>query len=273
MSFGRRLLAFPVVRLVLAVAPIAGFLVAANKLGLPMLAAAGVVPLLYVVYVRVVERRPVAELATAGAGSELLRGFVIGAALFAVTIAILRLAGVATITRGDGWHALAAGLGAAVAAALIEETLMRAIFFRIVEESLGTVIALLASAALFGFLHAFNPGATLVSTVAIALEAGVILAAAYLYTRRLWMAIGLHAAWNFTEGGIFGASVSGGVGHGLFTSHFAGRPIVSGGAFGPEASIVAVVVCLIAGVALLVQSRRLGHFRPPFWARSAYKKA
>jgi uncharacterized protein len=273
MSFGRRLLAFPVVRLVLAVAPIAGFLVAANKLGLPMLAAAGVVPLLYVVYVRVVERRPVAELATVGAGRELLRGFVIGAALFAVTIAILRLAGVAAITRGDGWPALAAGLGAAVAAALIEETLMRAIFFRIVEESLGTVIALLASAALFGFLHAFNPGATLVSTVAIALEAGVILAAAYLYTRRLWMAIGLHAAWNFTEGGIFGASVSGGVGHGLFTSHFAGRPIVSGGAFGPEASVVAVVVCLIAGVALLVQSRRLGHFRPPFWARSEYEEA
>jgi uncharacterized protein len=136
-----------------------------------------------------------------------------------------------------------------------------------VEESLGSVIALLASAALFGFLHAFNPGATLVSTVAIALEAGVILAAAYLYTRRLWMAIGLHTAWNFTEGGIFGASVSGGVGHGLFASHFAGRPIFSGGAFGPEASIVAVVVCLIVGVALLVRSRRLGHFQPPFWAR------
>lgn len=268
MSFGRRLLAFPVVRLVLAVAPIVGFLVAASKLGLPMLAAGAVVPLLYVVYVRVVERRAVAELATAGAGLELLRGFVIGAALFAVTMAILRLAGVAAITRGDGWHALATGLGAAVAAALIEETLLRAIFFRIVEESMGSVIALLASAGLFGFLHAFNPGATLVSTVAIALEAGVILAAAYLYTRRLWMAIGLHAAWNFTEGGIFGASVSGGVGHGLFASHFAGRPIVSGGAFGPEASVVAVVVCLIAGVALLVQSRRLGHFRPPFWARS-----
>ncbi len=268
MISGRRFLAFPVVRLVLAVAPIAGFLVAANALDLPMLVAGGVVPLLYVAYVRVVERRPVTELATAGAAGELLRGFVIGAALFAVTMAILYLAGVAAITRGDGWQALAAGLGAAVAAALIEETLMRAIFFRIVEESLGSVIALVASAALFGFLHAFNPDATLVSTVAIALEAGVILAAAYLYTRRLWMAIGLHAAWNFTEGGVFGANVSGRGGHGLFASYFAGRPILSGGAFGPEASVVAVVVCLIAGVTLLVQSRRRGHFRPPFWARS-----
>jgi membrane protease YdiL (CAAX protease family) len=263
-----RVLAFPLVRLALGVTPIVGLLVAANGVGLPMLLVGGVVPLLYIAYVRVVERRPVAELATAGAGSELLRGFIVGAALFAITMAILRLAGIATITQGDGWHALAAGLGAAVAAALVEETLMRAIFFRIVEESLGTVIAVVVSAALFGFLHAFNPGATVVSTVAIALEAGVILAAAYLYTRRLWMALGLHAAWNFSEGGVFGASVSGGDAHGLFTSHFAGRPILSGGAFGPEASIVAVVVCLIAGVALLVQARRLGHFRPPFWART-----
>ena len=268
MSFGRRLLAFPLVRLVLAIAPISVFLKIATQLHVPMLAAALFVPLLYVAYVRAVEQRRVAELSLAGAGAELVRGFVVGVALFSVTMAILRLAGVATITRGDGWHALVVGLGAAVGAALIEETLIRAIFFRIVEESLGSVIALVASAALFGFMHAFNPGATLVSTVAIALEAGVILAAAYLYTRRLWMAIGLHAAWNFTEGGVFGASVSGGAAHGLFASHFHGATILTGGAFGPEASVVAVVVCLIAGVALLVRARRLGHFRRPFWIRS-----
>jgi len=267
-SFGRRLLAFPLVRLVLAIAPIVVFLSMATKLHVPMLAAALFVPLLYAAYVRTVEQRRVDELGAAGAGVELLRGFVIGVVLFAITMAILRLLHVAVITRGDGWHALVVGLGAAVGAALIEETLMRAIFFRIVEASLGSVIALVASAALFGFLHAFNPGATLVSTVAIALEAGVILAAAYLYTRRLWMAIGLHAAWNFTEGGVFGASVSGGAAHGLFASRFYGPTILSGGAFGPEASVVAVVVCLIAGVALLVRAHRLGHFRRPFWSRS-----
>jgi hypothetical protein len=57
--------------------------------------------------------------------------------------------------------------------------------------------------------HAFNPGATVISSIAIALEAGVLLAAAYVVTGRLWFPTGLHAAWNFTEGSLFGMSVSG----------------------------------------------------------------
>jgi membrane protease YdiL (CAAX protease family) len=269
MSFGRRLVAFPLVRIVLAAAPILAWLIVAQRLHLPMLAAAAVVPPHYVADGRLVERRAADELGLDGAAGELARGFAVGAALFTVTIGILVLCGVATVERGDGWRALAAGLGLAVAAALIEETLLRAIFFRLVEASLGSWIALAASAALFGLLHIFNPGATAVSTVAIALEAGVILAAAYLLTRRLWMAIGLHAAWNFTEGGVFGASVSGGPAHGLLRSSFHGARLLSGGSFGPEASVVAVLVCLVAGVALLLRAHARGNFRAPFWSRSA----
>lgn len=268
MSLGRRILAFPLVRIVFAAAPIVGWLIVAKLLRLPMIVAALVVPALYVGYVRLVERRPVDELGPDGAVGELARGFAIGAALFSATMLLLVLFGVATVGRGDGWHALVGGLGLAFGAALVEETLMRAIFFRIVEASLGSWIALGASAALFGLLHAANPGATAVSTAAIALEAGVILAAAYLFSRRLWMAIGLHAAWNFTEGGLFGASVSGGPAHGLLRSSFVGSTWMSGGAFGPEASIVAVLVCLIVGVALLARASARGHVMAPFWARS-----
>ena len=268
MSLGRRILAFPLVRVVVAAAPIVAWLIVAKLLRLPMLVAALVVPALYAGYVRLVERRPVAELGHVGAVRELARGFAIGAALFTVTMGLLVLFGVASVGRGDGWHALVAGLGLAIGAALIEETLMRAIFFRIVEASLGSWIALAASAALFGLMHAANPGATAVSTAAIALEAGVILAAAYLFSRRLWMAIGLHAAWNFTEGGLFGASVSGGEAHGLFHSDFHGSSLMTGGAFGPEASTVAVLVCLTVGIALLVRASGRGHVVAPFWARA-----
>jgi CAAX prenyl protease-like protein len=57
--------------------------------------------------------------------------------------------------------------------------------------------------------HLLNPNATLVAGLAIALEAGVMLAAAYLLTSRLWLSMGIHFAWNFTPGGIFGAAGSG----------------------------------------------------------------
>ena len=280
MSWGRRILAFPLVRLILALAPIILLLSFATraaaslhlaKQGLAnalVPAVLGVLVLaLYVAYVRTVERRPVDELDSRGAVVEAARGFAVGAALFTVTMAILLALGAAAVERGDGWRACLVGLLLSIGAACIEETMLRAIFFRIVEASLGTWIAIALSAALFGLLHAANPGATAVSTMAIALEAGVLLAAVYAFTRRLWMAMGLHAAWNFTEGGVFGASVSGTTPYGLFHSRFSGASLLTGGAFGPEASIVAVVICLSAGVLFAVAASRRGHVIAPFWRR------
>src|SRR5215468_7367401 len=264
------------IRLLLAAVPTVGFL-AGMELLTPALGggiaprlveAAGVVAL-YIGYVRLVERRRVDELSGPGAVTELARGLIFGASLFAATIAVICLLGACAVERGDGSSVIGLFIGAAVAA-IIEETLMRAILFRIVESSLGTWAALLLSAALFGVGHAFNPGATVVSTLAIALEAGVLLAAALILTRRMWLAFGLHAAWNFTEGGVFGAAVSGfDHAHGLLRSRFHGDPGITGGAFGPEASIIAVAICLAAGCALLVLARRRGRFVAPFWRRPA----
>lgn len=92
--------------------------------------------------------------------------------------------------------------------------------------------------------------------------AGVLLGAAYMYSRRLWMPIGVHAGWNFTEGGIFGASVSGGQAHGLLVSHFQGPEVLTGARFGPEASLVAVAACLMVAVAFLVLAIRRGQLVP-----------
>jgi membrane protease YdiL (CAAX protease family) len=250
----------------------------AHALHLPHTGAAGVLQALalisavvgaYVGYVRLIERRRVIELGRAGAVTQLARGYLLGTGLFCATVLTLCLLGIGTISRGDGWRAVPAGLAAALAAAFAEEILIRGVVFRIVEESLGSWIALAFSAALFGGLHAFNPGATFVSTLSIALEAGVLLAAAYVYSRTLWLPIGLHTAWNFTEGGLFGASVSGGPQHGLLRSDFAGRALLTGGEFGPESSVVAVVICLAAGLALLVLAQRRQRLVPPWWRRAA----
>jgi len=223
---------------------------------------------LYAAYVRLIERRPVDELGTNGASAEVGCGLAIGVALFAVTMGILWSLGDATVEPGDGSRALVTGFAAAASAALVEETLLRAVFFRIVEERLGTWVSLALSAVLFGALHAATPGASLVSTVAIALEAGILLAAAFVYTRRLWMPIGMHLGWNFSEGGLFGAAVSGRPVSGYLHSHFDGPAFLSGGRFGAESSIVAVLVCLVVGVALVVAAHRRGRVVPfPLRAR------
>ncbi|HEX4423188.1 MAG TPA: CPBP family intramembrane glutamic endopeptidase [Kofleriaceae bacterium] len=268
-----RLRQLSVVRIVLAAAPIVACNIAVITLAgagpLSTLVRAASSLALYAGYVRLIERRPLDELARTRAVPEFARGLALGAALFSVTIAILCLLGVCTVEAAGDVASTANVLAGAIAAAVIEELLLRAIFFRLVERSLGTWIALALSAALFGVLHAFNVGATVVSTIAIALEAGVLLAAAFALTRRLWLPFGLHAAWNFTEGGIFGASISGGQPRGLLTSQLSGPELLTGGSFGPEASVVAVVVCLAAGITLLALAHRRGQFLPPRWRRPA----
>ena len=139
---------------------------------------------------------------------------------------------------------------------------------RLIEGWLGTWWALAITAVFFGAAHLGNPQATVFGAVAIALEAGILLGACYLLTRRLWLAIGVHAAWNFVQGGIFGSDISGtGSGRGLIEARFTGPDLLTGGAMGIEASVVAVVLCTAAGVAMLLAVRRRGLVVPPCWHR------
>lgn len=127
-------------------------------------------------------------------------------------------------------------------AAVFEEILFRAVLFRIVEQACGTTTALIGSAAVFGLVHSANPGATAFSDVAIAVEAGLLSAMAYALTRNLWLAIGIHTGWNFAEGNLFGALVSGQrSSHSLIHVTLTGPAPFTGGTFGPEASIFSTV--------------------------------
>lgn len=216
----------------------------------------------YVVLVRSLERRATRELEPRIPHA--IAGIVLGLALFSSVFGLLQVIGVAQ------WRGISAAgfdvipmLSVAIVAAVGEELACRGALFRILEESFGTSMALALSAALFGLLHALNSGATVVSTVAIALEAGVLLAAAYALTRNLWFAIGLHFGWNFTEGGIFGASVSGGATtHGIFSVSLSGPSLLTGGKFGPEASVIAIAVCLAVAIVLLLFAVRNGRWTP-----------
>ncbi len=214
----------------------------------------------YRLLVRWIERRKADELGRRGAVPLTLAGIVLGGAMFALVFALLAYKGIAQLGGFIGSDGLWIAVGGSIADAVGEEIVVRGVIFRLLEESFGTLVALIASGAFFGLLHSFNHGASLVSTAAIALEAGIFLAAGYAATRSLWFPIGLHFGWNFTEGGVFGAAVSGGAHDGLFLSRFTGDALWTGGAFGPEASVVAVGVSLVASAFLLAIAAARGNW-------------
>jgi uncharacterized protein len=186
-TWGTRVVRFPLLRIVLAAGPIVLAIAVVQPLlvarhwqdGAAAMAASlllsALILALYAGIVRLVERRPLRELGggVVTASGEAGWGLALGMALFGTTIGVSCGLGMCTLEQGEGWRAAGFALVTSLGAAIAEEVLLRAILFRIVEEVLGTWIALGLSAALFGVLHAPNPGATAVSSAAIALEAGV----------------------------------------------------------------------------------------------------
>jgi membrane protease YdiL (CAAX protease family) len=217
--------------------------------------------LIYWLFVRWMEHRPVSELSLRRAPLAIPAGVLIGLGLFSATIAILSLMGVAHVGNFVPGQALLAAINMAILSAIGEEIIFRGVVFRIFEEMFGTVVALMVSAGFFGLIHMGNHGATVMSGVAIALEAGLLLAVSYAVVRNLWLPIGLHFGWNFAESGIFGSVVSGNAFKGLFSTTLTGPDLLTGGKFGPEASVVAVAVCATAALVILVIAIRRGEWK------------
>lgn len=222
----------------------------------------------YVAYVRIHERRAVTELDRWTAGRGLILGFLCGVALFAAALAVPWAAGAYSIERFIGWQSFVPALAVALGVAYVEEVLFRGVLYRLLERAVGTWLSVCISAVVFGLLHLGNPGATLWTSAAIAVEAGVLLATVFVLTRRLWVPIGLHLGWNFAAGGIFGIAVSGNEGIGLLKASLTGPQWLTGGAFGLEASPMAVILCAATASILLVRARRRGLIMAPPWKRN-----
>lgn len=211
----------------------------------------------YIAYVRVTERRNVTELDLRSATPQITAGFAIGVGLLGTVIAVLALGGHYRVSSTGTPFVLLPALVPWFSGAIMEELLFRGIIFGTIRAAGGTWIAVAISALLFGLLHAANPGATIFSSVAIALEAGVLLALAYAATNRLWFPIGIHAGWNYAEGTIFGTAVSGNAVKATFLhGTLSGGALLTGGPFGVEASIIAVAVCLFAASMLALRVKR-----------------
>jgi membrane protease YdiL (CAAX protease family) len=216
----------------------------------------------YALLVRLGEARWPAEIALKSAAIETIVGLAIGSAMFTAVMAALAGFGLYEVAYAGAAPAWSPA-GKAIEAGIVEELAVRAIMLRLMWRAFGPIPAFLVSAAAFGAGHIGNPDSSLFAVICISLEAGIMLGAFYALTGRLWVSIGVHAAWNFTQGYVFGAAVSGrDNGPALATS--IARPDLphwlTGGPFGPEASMPALVVCTAVGVATLWLAWRAGKF-------------
>ncbi|MEU6860732.1 CPBP family intramembrane glutamic endopeptidase [Glycomyces sp. NPDC046736] len=209
------------------------------------------------------ERRPVVELGRERAVARLGWGSLLGIAMFGFVIANIALLGHYDVA-GIGSPTGAVGLlGFMAAAAVTEELLFRGVLLRILEGWWGTWLSLISTSLLFGLAHLANPNATLLGAIAIAIEAGGMLGAAYIATRNLWLPIGLHFGWNLAASAIFSTEVSGNdTAQGLLDAATSGPMLVTGGDFGPEGSVYAVFAGLALTVVFLWVAKRRGNLVP-----------
>ncbi|MFP3463933.1 CPBP family intramembrane glutamic endopeptidase [Leifsonia sp. SIMBA_070] len=191
-----------------------------------------------------------------------LLGAGIGAAFIGTSVGLIVVLGGYTITWQpiDPARTVAVVVAVNIGAAVVEELVFRGVAFQAIERLAGggvagQTLALVLTAAFFGGAHMLNPGATLWSGIAIALEAGVLTGAAFLWSRDLWLVIGLHATWNILEG-LLGIAVSGHRDAGLSITVAHGPGILTGGEFGLEASVIPVVLSLVLSAAMLRAARK-----------------
>jgi len=276
----RKIVDFPLVAMLIALAvvifciTVATYLVKSVPvagLGMNMEFELVTIPLLIIAYELIIRRlgeHPRDDYRDPKALKNLGLGLGAGFLIFSLAVAVAALLGVYRISgEGDASDLLPALIGPAIFAAVSEELIFRGILFRWIEEFGGSWMALLLTSAIFGAAHLANPNASPIAAVGIAFEAGVMLGAAYMLTRSLWLPMGLHAAWNFTQGEIYDIPVSGTPVHGLLVARLSGSPLLTGNGFGLEASPIAIVVATLFGLWLLWLAIRKGELMKPWWVR------
>jgi len=200
---------------------------------------------------RLIEKRAIVELRFAPRG--IVLGALAGAAVISITTLSLFAAGIYEVTELRGMQSGLLGVaGLILVAAMLEELVFRGVLFRMLESTWGTVPALWLSSLLFGLQHVANvEGANLVAsmtTVISVMLIGAFWALIFVHTRNLWIVGANHAAWNFAIM-LTGLPLSG-------LEDYNGPDWLTGGAFGPENSVLTIGVIVLCLAALFREARK-----------------
>ncbi|WP_300898695.1 type II CAAX endopeptidase family protein [uncultured Clostridium sp.] len=220
--------------------------------------------------VKVIERRSLSSIGLNKNNwlKKYLLGFFIGLVMMSTIVLILLSFGYITIEKNPiqpvGVSAISSVLvilfGWIIQGAT-EEIVTRGWLLNVLSNKYNIGVGLLISSTLFGLMHLSNPNVNYIAVINIILV-GLFYGFYVIKTNDLWAVCGMHTAWNFAQGNLFGFEVSGidvSVGS-LIDLNLVGSDFVTGGIFGPEAGIVATFILLVSiGILLFIDKK--GYFQ------------
>ena len=216
----------------------------------------------YLAYAKWVERRAVTELGGSGALIEWAGGAALGVLLGLLTLAPLWGMSVYRVEGPGDSFPLIKQIPEMLLVSVMEEILMRGVVFRIAQQAWGTRRALLLTTLLFVVAHL--PGEISPVGMLVTAAASLAFTAAYQLSGRLWLPMGMHFAWNYLFSAVFSVPVSGHEAKGWLHGSMSGPDWLSGGAYGVEASAMALFVWSVAAALLLRRAYARGKFIPRF---------
>ncbi len=279
-----RIIQFPIVRILIVALFIAPFLLFHNNVIADLIASSSgllhsflvnadsvvsivIFMLLYSLYVRCVEKRKTYEISREKSVVELGWGFLISFTLVGFMVLLMVLLGYYRVMETGSPQIIIDSFFFFGMGAFLQVLAFRVVLFRLFEELLGTWFAFVVVAAIFAVAHIPNPNTSLWSTLALIIT-DILLVAAFIYTRRIWLVWGIHMGWNFFQDGIFGMPNSGITRlPSWIQPAISGPEWITGGGRGIEASVIAVCLSLGVAIVILKMSIEKKQIVSPVWKR------
>lgn len=192
------------------------------------------------------------------------KGLLIGIAMMSIVVLILFLLGCISIEANPSQPVGVSALGGVlfiligwIIQGATEEIVTRGWLMNVIGARYNMTFGLILSSTIFGLLHLLNPEVNYLAVINIILV-GFFFGIYAIKTKDLWGVCGIHTAWNFAQGNIFGFEVSGmnvGVSS-IFDFNLVGNEMIGGGLFGPEAGLVSTFVLLASTILILILDKR-----------------
>lgn len=220
----------------------------------------------YIQFFQKFEKRKIKELSGKSFGSNLITGLVIGIVLQTLVMSIIYFNDGIEIIYVNSFKTVLPGLFVSLALAIMQEVIFRGIILRLFEENLGSYIALLISAILFGLIHFFTRDSSLL--LATTIQGGFLIGAAYIYSKNLWLSIAINFSLSFMQTGVFGNStLQKTLNSSWLNMKIKGSEYITGGSVGIEDSIQATLLCLVLAIVFIILAERKNKIVEPYWSR------